>query len=95
MNSATQKLPLEERPVTIHVMDDDGMEADRENVTLATLSWRCSKSGLIFRCPLGVEPGQACPVASKCHEATPEAWARFVRLEELDRLGGDADAGDE
>ena len=92
MNDATQKLPLEERPVTIHIMNDDGMEASRENVTLATLSWRCSKSGTALRCPLGVQPGQTCPVASRCHEATPEAWARFVRLEELDRLGEDVHA---
>ena len=94
MNDAVKKLPLEDRPVTIHIMDDGGMEASRENVTLAMLSWRCSKSGTALRCPLGVEPGQTCPVASKCHEATPEAWAKFVRLGELDRLGGSADAGD-
>ena len=92
MNNAAQKLPLEERPVTIHIFDDDGMEVDRENVPLATLSRRCARSGLIFKCPLGVEPGQACPVASRCHEATPEAWAQFVRLEELDRLGDDVHA---
>ena len=77
-------VPTSKRLVTIHVMGADGKCAGRQSISLGELSWRCLQGA----CLTGAKRhGWPCPVAPRCSKVTPEAWAKYLRLHELDRLG--------
>ncbi len=77
-------VPTSQRLVTIHVMGADGKCAGRQSISLGELSWRCLQGA----CLTGAKRhGWPCPVAPRCSKVTPEAWAQYLRLHELDRLG--------
>jgi len=84
-------VPLKFRYATIHYVDGKGLGIARQNVTLGWLERQCFRGRI---CPMGLEPGQTCQVSPRCTDATPEAWARYLRLDELDRLGRDVHAED-
>ena len=79
-------VPTSQRLVTIHVMGADGKCAGRQSISLGELSWRCLQGA----CLTGAKVyGWPCPVANgrPCSKVTPEAWAQYLRLNKLDRLG--------
>lgn len=76
--------PVSERVVTIHCVDAQGMDIARQRISLGRLSRTCFRGKT---CPMGLEPGQSCQVSARCTKATPEAWAQYLRLAELDDLG--------
>lgn len=76
--------PTSERVVTIHYVDAQGMDIARQRISLGLLSRTCFRGKT---CPLGLVPGQKCQVSARCTMATPEAWAQYLRLNELDELG--------
>ena len=77
-------VPTSQRLATIHVMGAGGQYAGRQTVTLGALASRCLR-GI---CETGaMAHGWPCPVASTCEDASPKAWAQYLRLDELDRLG--------
>ena len=85
------KEPLKMRRATIHIIDGNGMGIARQSVTLGWLERQCFQGKI---CLMGLEPGETCQVSARCTKATPEAWAKYLRLDELDRLGRDAHAED-
>ena len=79
-------VPTSKRSVKVHVLGNDGSFVARQDVTLGALAWRCLQGD----CVTGAKVyGWPCPVANgrPCSKVTPEAWAQYLRLHELDRLG--------
>lgn len=77
-------VPTSKRSVKVHVLGNDGSFVARQDVTLGALAWRCLQGD----CVTGAKRhGWPCPVAPRCAKVTPEAWAKYLRLDELDRLG--------
>lgn len=77
-------VPTSQRLVTIHLMGNDGSCVASQDVTLGNLAWCCLQGD----CVNGAKRhGWPCPVAPRCSKVTPEAWAQYLRLHELDRLG--------
>ena len=79
-----RKVPLKTRRATIHIVDSSGMGIARQTVSLGWLERQCFQGK---NCPMGLESGETCQVSTRCTDATPEAWAKYLRLAELDALG--------
>ena len=75
--------PTSLRVVTVHYVDQAGLVLARRKVALRQLSRQCREG----KCPMGIRRGEKCQIARRCTWATPEAWARYIRLAELDELG--------